>query len=70
MGSEVLALYRCILRHGRSQLRLTDQSFFRRMVREEFQKHKKESDPKELDIQMNVSRGPAAATVYRVRLQL
>ena len=54
MSSEVLALYRCILRRGRSQLRLTDQTFFRRMVREEFQRHKKESDTKELDIQLNV----------------
>ncbi len=51
----VLAVYRAILRQGRLQLKLTDQSFFRKMVREEFQKRKGERHSEEVQFQMQVS---------------
>ncbi len=51
----VLAVYRAILRQGRLQLRLTDQRFFRKMVREEFQKRKGERHSEEVTFQMEVS---------------
>lgn len=52
---DVLAVYRAILRQGRLQLKLTDQSFFRKMVREEFQKRKGERHSEEVQFQMQVS---------------
>ena len=54
-STEVLVLYKTILRHGRAQLRLTNQKFFRRLVREEFQKRKGETNASELKFQKEVS---------------
>ena len=51
---EAVALYRAILRLGRSQLKLTDQDFFKRVVRSEFRKH--ECSPNELDFQLEVAK--------------
>ncbi len=53
--AEVMLLYRAIMRQGRAQLRLTDQKFFRKLVREEFQKNKYLIDSKELQFQLQVS---------------
>lgn len=52
--AEVVVLYRAILRLGRSQLKLTDQDFFRRVVGSEFRR-KERSLPDELDFQLEVS---------------
>ena len=54
-SAEVLVLYKTILRHGRAQLKLTNQKFFRRLVREEFQKRKGETNVSELKFQKEVS---------------
>lgn len=55
MGSEVLSLYRAILRQGRCQLRLTDLEYFRKLVRTEFMTNKRENRPDELKFQIKVS---------------
>lgn len=54
MSQEVLSLYRAILRLGRNQLKLTDQEFFRRAVREEFRRNKEEKRPNEIAFQLQV----------------
>ena len=51
---EVLSLYRAILRLGRNQLKLTDQGYFRELVRTEFRKYSNESAPDELKFQIKV----------------
>ncbi len=51
----VMVLYRAILRQGRAQLKLTDQTFFRKMVKGEFQKKKALHDRQELKFQLEVS---------------
>lgn len=55
MVSEVHSLYRAILRLGARQLKLTDQHYFRKLVREEFKRHSKETHSEELDFQIRVS---------------
>jgi len=52
--SEPLVLYRSILRLGRHQLRLTDQEFFRKLVRAEFDKYKGEKNAEEVAFQIEV----------------
>ena len=54
MVSEVLSLYRCILRRGRRQIKYTDQSYFRRLVRGEFERNKCKSDPTEVKFHIQV----------------
>lgn len=53
-SSEVLALYRAILRLGRHQLKLTDHDYFRKLVGEEFRRNKSENRPEELTFQKKV----------------
>ena len=52
---EVLSLYRSILRQGRLQLKLTDQNYFRRLVREEFERNRHEQNTAEIQFQIQVS---------------
>ena len=52
--SEPLSLYRSILRLGRRQLKLTDQEFFRKIVRTEFNKYKDERNAEEIEFQIEV----------------
>lgn len=54
MVSEVLSLYRSILRRGRLQLKFTDQGYFRRLVREEFERNRHEQNPIEIKFQIEV----------------
>ena len=52
--AEILSLYKTILRLGRSQLKLTDQQYFKKVVGAEFRRHGRESDPEELTFQLQV----------------
>lgn len=54
MVHEVLSLYRSILRQGRIQLKLTDQNYFRRMVRNEFERNRCEKSSDEILFQIKV----------------
>lgn len=51
-ASEVVFLYRAVLRLGKRQLKLTDQDFFKRVVGAEFRKYRSSSD--EVDFQLEV----------------
>ena len=55
MMREVLSLYRSILRQGRLQLKLTDQNYFKRLVREEFERNRHQEDSAEIQFQIEVS---------------
>ena len=63
MVSEVLSLYRAILRQGRRQIKFTDLSYFRRLVRGEFEKNRHETNPVEVNFQIKVNFMPA---LYRL----
>lgn len=52
---EVLRLYRTILRRGKA-LRYTDRDYFRGTVSEEFKRWKGETDPAEIQFQVEVNR--------------
>lgn len=55
MGTrEVLSLYRSILQRGRLQLKLTDQNYFRRLIREEFERNRHQQDSAEVQFQIQV----------------
>ena len=54
MACEVLSLYRAILRLGRHHIKLTDQSYFRRLVREEFERNRHQTDPAEVNFHIQV----------------
>lgn len=54
MVSEVLSLYRAILRLGGKQLKLTDSQYFRKLVKDEFRKNRRERRPDELKFQKQV----------------
>ena len=55
MGTrEVLSLYRSILQRGRVQLKLTDQNYFRRLIREEFERNRHQQDAAEVQFQIQV----------------
>ena len=53
-GKEALRLYRAILRRGNS-LTYTDRDFFRRMVKSEFRRWSRESNPEEINQQLEVT---------------
>lgn len=55
MGKEVLSLYRAIMLLGRSQLRMTDQGYFRKLVAAEFKRNGGEKNPHELSFHLKVS---------------
>ena len=54
MPREVLALYRAILRLGRTQLTLTDTGYFRKLVGAEFRSNSRETCPQEVEFQLKV----------------
>ena len=54
MMREVLSLYRSILRQGRLQLKLTDQNYFKRLIREEFERNRHQEDSAEIQFQIEV----------------
>ncbi len=55
MRNEVLSMYRAILRMGKQKLKLTDQDFFKRIVRLEFKKYMRVYSPEEIAFQKKVN---------------
>ena len=49
-----LRWYRCLLRQGAANLRYTDQDFYRRTVRMEFEKNRHLTNPKDIKFQIKV----------------
>ena len=65
MMREVLSLYRSILRQGRLQLKLTDQNYFRRLIREEFERNRHQEDSAEIQFQIEVRQQASNNTLMR-----